>query len=153
MSEIRNRSIRVDDEVWAAIQGLPGRTQNEALRAALFGNGSDTEAKISEILELSRSMAGTIEGAILQADAALTREIIRSPAHADPRTVPGVSVGMPPPEVEARDGFPCRCIHANCGKKFIGATRTANICENCRENGHKGNPSTCPECLLLQGGL
>lgn len=127
MGELRNRSIRVDDDVWAAIQALPGRTQNEALRAALFGNGSDIDGKISEILELSRSMAGTIEGAILNAGAQVTREIMETTAH--PLT----------------DNRPKNCFCKHCSNRFAGP-RFASICSNCKSGGHTNQPSECPLC-------
>jgi len=52
MAETRTRTIRVDDEVWAAIQALPGRTQNEAMRQLLIEGGSSIENKIDELREL-----------------------------------------------------------------------------------------------------
>lgn len=65
----------------------------------------------------------------------------------DPRQVPGVSVGLP--EKTESVGFHCRCIHSGCGgRKFTGATRYATLCDECREQGHLGNPKDCPECLL-----
>lgn len=121
------RTVRLDDDVWNAVKAMDC-SLNQYLRSALLDFSFETQKQAEPIKPV--------------------REFT-----SDPRTIPGVSVGMPPAEVETKDGFPCRCIHANCGQKFIGATRTANICENCRENGHKANPANCTECLLLQGGL
>jgi len=72
--------------------------------------------------------------------------------HSDPRTIPGISVGLPEQKPEA-GGFKCRCVHANCGKKFMAPTRYATLCDDCKEKGHLGVPKDCGECLLLQGGL
>lgn len=63
----------------------------------------------------------------------------------DPREIPGVSVG--PPKREVAGGFPCRCIHSGCrGSKFTGTARFQNICPECSESGHKGEPRNCQSC-------
>lgn len=63
----------------------------------------------------------------------------------DPREIPGVSVGMP--EKKEPAGFPCRCVHTGCrGGKFTGMSRTANLCDPCRESGHTGDPRNCSAC-------
>lgn len=62
----------------------------------------------------------------------------------DPTTVPGISRG--PSHVSV--GFPCRCVHSGCqGAKFNGASKTANICDSCRESGHSTDPRSCQECF------
>lgn len=63
----------------------------------------------------------------------------------DPREIPGVSVG--PPKREVAGGFPCRCVHSGCrGSKFTGTARFQNICPECSESGHKGEPRNCQSC-------
>jgi hypothetical protein len=53
MSETRTRTIRVDDEVWAAIQALPGRTQNEAMRQLLIDTSKPSiDNRLDELREL-----------------------------------------------------------------------------------------------------
>jgi hypothetical protein len=43
--------------------------------------------------------------------------------------------------------FPCRCIHSGChGAKFLGASKFANLCPECAENGHIGDVRDCPQC-------
>ncbi len=143
MGELRNRSIRVDDDVWAAIQRLPGKT-NDALRVALLGeDGQDPVSQmphhVAEILELSRSMAGTLEGAILQADAAVTqavfaeRSILKLPAKGDLH-----------PEQPA-DNRPKNVTCRHCGARFAGQ-RFATICSSCKSDGHTLTPAECPIC-------
>lgn len=63
----------------------------------------------------------------------------------EPREIPGVSVG--PPKREVVGGFPCRCVHSGCrGSKFTGTARFQNICPECSESGHKGEPRNCQSC-------
>lgn len=67
------------------------------------------------------------------------------PAYTDPREIPGVSVG--PPKRETTGGYPCRCIHSGCrGSRFTGTSKFQNLCPECAEGGHKGEPRNCQAC-------
>lgn len=64
----------------------------------------------------------------------------------DPAIIPGVQKGVSAAQ------FPCCCVHTGCkGSKFLGASKTANLCPECAENGHRGEPRSCQECFNDQG--
>ncbi len=43
--------------------------------------------------------------------------------------------------------YPCRCVHSGCqGAKFQGVSKFANLCPECQEKGHSGDPKVCQEC-------
>lgn len=166
MGEIKNRSIRLDDENWEWISKLPGRTQNEAIAnlrgesgGPVWGRGLEPLLESQrvfgdEILEFVRSAPSEMEEACLRAisrwksgssPASNTSSIQPSmPATSfDPRTISGVSVG--PPKTEGQ--FRCRCIHTGCrGAYFQGASRFQNLCDVCLGLGHSGDPRSCRIC-------
>ena len=77
-----------------------------------------------------------------------TAEREQHPEITDPRSIPGVKTGA----ASIQQGFPCRCVHTGCrGSKFNGASRFANLCPECREQGHAGDPRNCQECFNDQG--
>lgn len=94
--------IRVDAEVWEAMNALPGSTINDKLRGLLFDTKPAdvvTAPALLETLELVRQLpdAEDIEQIV---DAVMTRKIAErqamrpAPANGfDPRTIPGVQVG------------------------------------------------------------
>lgn len=101
MAETRSRSIRIADDVWEAIQALPGKT-DDALRAILVTGAvpkvdshaevgrwfRETWAQLDEILETvqSESFIPTVGAAYVM------------PSPVDPATIPGVHKGLPPRE-------------------------------------------------------
>jgi hypothetical protein len=151
MSEIKSRSIRLDDENWEWLSGLPGRSANEAV-GALRG---ETAAELGEVLEFVRSAPSEFEEACLRAIERWKSERPGSaqipstfqqgdlPTNFDPASIPGVSTGAP--KVEGQ--WPCRCVHSGCrGSKFIGVSRFQNLCDECREVGHLGDARSCRAC-------
>lgn len=116
MSETRTRTIRVDDEVWAAIQALPGRTQNEAMRQLLIDTGkpSVTE-KLDELRELILKLGlGAVQSEISG-------------------------------NFESTDSRPKNAHCKHCGNRFTGQ-RYATICPDCKSSGHTLTPAECPSC-------
>ena len=63
MPETRSRSIRIADDVWEAIQGLPGKT-DDALRAILIEKRAEAwdeiRAGVAETLELVRGVPDAV---------------------------------------------------------------------------------------------
>ena len=106
--ETKGHTIRVDDEVWAWVNGLPGSI-NEALRELMSARGSSGDSlTLLEILEHTRTMAAELPDAEQMqtiVEDALQRKIEERavrPAEAgyNPASVPGVQVGahnLPPP--------------------------------------------------------
>ena len=151
MTETRSRSIRVADDVWEAIQALPGKT-DDALRDVLLTKAAP---KVDSHAEVNRWFRETWE----RLDEIL--EVVQPPSGAgvwhkaemvagvrDPASIPGVSVGVP----RATGQFPCRCVHSGCqGAKFQGASKFANRCPECEEKGHTLNSRECQECFNDMG--
>lgn len=126
-------NVRLDDEVWAAIKQMDC-SLNQYLRQALLEDG-EILAKPGFVQEV-RPFNVTLNNK--QSDF-------------DPRDIPGVSVGQPPKK-EVTGGFPCRCVHSGCrGSKFTGVTRFQNLCPECQEKDHTGDPRNCQECFNDQG--
>jgi hypothetical protein len=152
MGEIKSRSIRLDDENWEWLSGLPGRSANEAV-GALRGAGAD---ELGEVLEFVRSAPSEFEEACLRAierfkdagsssSTAANMSNFQPGTSFDPASIPGVSVGLPAPKVEGQ--WPCRCVHSGCqGSKFMGVSRFQNLCDGCREAGHLGDARSCRAC-------
>lgn len=133
--DIPKRSIRLDDEVWARLQALPGKTINEGLRSLLV-EGSDQLAATLETLELVRSLpdAEQIETII---DAALQRKIEERAASRTQQ-----------PEELAQPGV-CVCRH--CGSNIVlrpGQAATST-CSRCIAVGHWSRAGDCRKCAEL----
>lgn len=156
-NEIKNWSIRVDDEVRGALQGLPRgkQTLNDALRALLIEPAArDMElqeegrlrANVEEILELLRSLPETFMEAM---DAYKARGRVSSgepmvSMHELPQ-VAGESVNGPMVvDVLSAAPFNPRCLH--CGENFGSYSRSASICPECKKIGHYGEPRNCDVC-------
>lgn len=176
-TEIKSRSIRLDDENWEWLSGLPGRSANESISTLRTLSGGSMavgptvktltpDTRLDEALELLRSLPETFMEAmdaykarnqrVLPAvDSRLSAPFI-SPAkpsdieaspegfYTDPATIPGVSLGLPPKPVGSH---PCRCIHSGCrGANFLGTSKFQNLCPECSESGHRGEPRNCGSC-------
>lgn len=127
MSEIRNRSLRIDDENYAWLQGLPGRSLNEAIERLRLnsdvgkGDVMQCNAEIAEILDLVRSIAANTE--------------IRNPMALLPTSAGELGI----------DNRPKNAYCKHCGNKFAGA-KFATICPSCKSSGHTLAPAECPAC-------
>lgn len=155
MAETRSRSIRVADDVWEAIQGLPGKT-DDALRAVLVAQKPvvDPHAEVGrwfretwarlenlpeEILEAADAKWAQKNGGVIKNAPTEGLPVV---AYASAAEIPGVQKGVGAPK-----GFSCRCVHSGCqGGKFTGASRYANLCPECEAGGHRGDRHDCVEC-------
>ena len=139
MAETRSRSIRVADDVWEAIQKLPGKT-DDALRAVLVAKAP----RVDEHGEVGRWFRETWK----RLDEILEHVQTVEPQEFIERQVPS----MAPPVSVVVPGFPIQCRH--CGERGQGATKFATICFGCKGAGHSNLPSECPVCTLGgTGGL
>lgn len=137
VGEIRNRSLRLDDENYAWLQGLPGRSLNDGVeRLRLTGGVVPTDvmqcnAEVAEILELVRSLPEAIETAL-----ALALEPLLGGAGA---------VSGPLDRDSETDRRPKNCFCKHCGSRFAGP-KFSTICSECKGSGHTLTPSECPKC-------
>lgn len=144
MGEIKNRSVRLDQENYDWLVGLPGRSLNEAIERLRTQNGGESpqETAVSEILELVRGLpdATDIEGVI--------RNVIQEFRAARTASVPvttlpaasGAFEETVPVDNRAKN---CRCRH--CGQPFAGP-RFSTLCSECKSTGHTLTPAECPRC-------
>lgn len=144
MAETKSRSIRVADDVWEAIQGLPGKT-DDALRAVLVSKKPvvdehadinrwfrETWQRLEEILEMLQSEPSEYGPPVFPTPA---------------REIPGVQVGIGAAK-SAAGQFPCQCRHSGCrGGKFMGTGRGLTLCPECFATGHRGEPRNCGPCF------
>ncbi len=141
MSEVRNRSVRLDDENYEWLTRLPGRSLNEAIervRTTAADHGGERRDAIGEVLELVRALpdAGDIEGVL--------RNVIQE---FKAQKAGSTQVSSTAPSVEA--GFPVQCAH--CGGARRGSTKFATICFGCKSSGHTNEPRDCPKCTIDYG--
>jgi predicted Zn-ribbon and HTH transcriptional regulator len=134
MSEVKNRSVRLDDENYRWLQELPGRSLNEAVERLRAGNGGvvKTDATVAEILELVRSLP----------DAADIEDVMRNViqefrAARNLPDSPGIPVETP--------SLPKNAFCKHCGHRFAGV-KFATICPDCKSSGHTLAPAECPAC-------
>jgi hypothetical protein len=114
------RSVRLDDDVWAAVKGMEC-SLNQYLREALLGGGSNGAAVAEAIVPVDQS------------------------ARVDPATIPGVSRGIAVPAVsEATVSVQCE----HCGEHFDSNSRLNRRCGECGEKGHSRTRYDCAECRL-----
>lgn len=141
MGDVRNRSVRLDQENYDWLVGLPGRSLNEAVERLRMQNGAGNpqETAVSEILELVRGLpdATDIEGVM--------RNVIQEFRAARATSVPATASAALAPAAETVDNRPknCRCRH--CPERFAGP-KWATICPDCKSTGHTGQPAECPRC-------
>ncbi len=137
MSEIKSRSIRLDDENWAWLSGLPGRSANEAVRELRRADARPRD-KLDEVLEHLRALPQTFQEAMDEYKA-------RNGKVSTPSVVP--STFAPRAEVEkTAEQFPFhpRCLH--CGENFGAWNRNASLCTDCKVARHSGDPARCDVC-------
>ena len=150
MGEIKNRSVRLDQENYDWLVGLPGRSLNEAIERLRTQNGAEIphDTAISEILELVRSLPdatdieGVLRNVIQEFRAARTSSVPPSASSSDPATIPGVSRGMPPTGPTTR----IQCEH--CGEHFESESRLNKRCPGCVTKGHSRSRYNCEQCRL-----
>lgn len=156
MGEVKNRSVRLDDENYAWLGTLPGRSLNEAIERLRLGepvttsvNGADLGQLVpvtAELLDLVRSLPD--EADIERVVRVVMEEVGRAKI-GEKASRHSVSI-MPPSEpfeeeIPVVDKRPknCRCRH--CGKAFAGP-RFTQICSECKSVGHTLSPAECPVC-------
>lgn len=149
MGEIKNRSVRLDDENYGWLTGLPGRSLNEAVgrlrTAADIGTPFEKQDAIAELLELVRSLPDTVDF-----EEVVRRVIQEAKIGEKPQSVPSAVV-LPSASEPFEEEIPvvdkrpknCRCQH--CGKPFAGP-RFSTLCSDCKSAGHTLSPAECPKC-------
>jgi hypothetical protein len=111
MGEIKSRSVRLDDENYGWLNGLPGRTFNEAvgdLRASLDGvaqsNAEEMKDRFRRIEGMLAEMPGLeeIQDALREVVLEFKGQKVQTVAatSANPLTIPGVQRGVGPPKRE-----------------------------------------------------
>lgn len=132
-------SVRLDSDVWEAVRAMEC-SLNQYLRLALI-DGAEFPALRDGMMNQGRGNQSLSEPFSAQVKQGLERQ----GAGFDPCEIPGVSVG--PPKRETTSGYPCRCIHSGCrGSRFTGTSKFQNLCPECAEGGHKGEPRNCQAC-------
>lgn len=127
------RTVRLDDDVWAAIKGMDC-SLNLYLRGALLAED------VGEVVVYGRDEIPP--RANYREDVEKPKDVGERMQGFDPRSVPGVALGV------SAGSFPCRCVHSGCkGSKFQGTTRFQNLCPACLELGHQGEPRNCEICF------
>lgn len=136
MSEVKTRSIRLDDENWQWLANLPGRTSNDAvtaLRASAEQKGdtvTGSPEELSELVELVRSLPDSTDMRQLMQEVFSELRFEKVAAHAD---------------AEITDNRPKNAYCKHCGSRFVGA-KFATICPECKSSGHTLTPADCPVC-------
>lgn len=162
MGEIKNRSLRLDEENYKWLAGLPGRSLNEAVERLRRANAEiqantgagliapaleEKAAAISEILELVRGLPDAtdiedvIRNVIQEAGGSGGAQRNVTQGAFDPATIPGVTRG-PLPAVLVR----VACEH--CGEKFETDRPKIKRCSDCEQTGHAVSRYDCAECRL-----
>jgi hypothetical protein len=168
MGEIKNRSVRLDDENFGWLNSLPGRTFNDAvgdLRVSLDGvtqsNADELGERFNRIEGMLAEMPGVeeIQEALREVVVELKAQKGGAQVASEPRqggsrfVATAVSEGFDPAQIAGvKKGiagqFPCRCTHSGCrGSKFMGLRRGENLCPSCFEKGHTGEPRNCGPCF------
>lgn len=158
MAETRSRSIRIADDVWEAIQALPGKT-DDALRAILVERKPVVDTH-SEINRWFRETWGRLEalpeevGDVLRVVVAELKgqkvgaaQVVTTPSRfEDPARIPGVSAGLAAKDPTIKK-FPCK-HHEDRG---LSVAREGDICAACRAAGHYNDMRDCPRCTTDYG--
>lgn len=101
-TEVKSRSIRLDDENWTWLSGLPGRTSNDAIGALRVGagNGADELREtlrrlVSAVGELPTSdeIRETLREVVSELKGQKAAQAVPSGSGLNPASVPGVSRG------------------------------------------------------------
>jgi Zn finger protein HypA/HybF involved in hydrogenase expression len=135
MSEVKNRSVRLDEENYTWLQGLPGRSLNEAverLRTESKGAVGKTDTTVAEILELVRSLPDASDIEDVMRNVMQEFRSARSAANS-----PGIPVETP--------SLPKNAFCRHCGQRFAGS-KFATVCPGCKGSGHTLGPAECPAC-------
>lgn len=101
MGEIKSRSVRLDDENYGWLNGLPGRTFNEAvgnLRASLDGVAQSNAEEMKDRFRRIEGMLAEMPGLEEIQDA--LREVVLELKGQKAQTVAGVQRGVGPPKRE-----------------------------------------------------
>ncbi len=139
MGETKTRSIRVGDDVWEAIQALPGKT-DDALRAVLVNRKVVADPHV-EINRWFRETWKRLED--------LPREILEAAdARRGQKSVP---VPIPNPQSSVEE-FPFRPMCQHCGNEFGSRMKFATICPECKRGNHGGDRRDCPICTAAGTG-
>ncbi len=127
--EPKLHSVRLDDDVWAAIKGMDC-SLNVYLRGALLSE------EVGEVSVYGRDeippRANYRED--VENPVAVGQRMASEVSRFDPREIEGVSVGPP---------LNAYCVH--CSSKFVGP-KGANICVKCGTAGHSTS-GTCRKCM------
>lgn len=138
MSEAKVRTVRLDDENFEWLGKLPGRTLNEAITALRQDSGSNDLLERLSKLPTIEQIRAIVDDAFQISDFDKRREETRERMDRGARATERTGI---------IGGFPCRCVHSGCrGSKFTGTARFQNICPECSESGHKGEPRNCQSC-------
>lgn len=95
--EIKGHTIRVDDEVWEKLNGLPG-SMNEGLRALLINPTAADSPALLEVLEHVRSMAASLPSTEDMYE--IVGHVVREQA---PLGIPGVQLGATAAQAPRRE--------------------------------------------------
>ena len=143
MGEAKHRGIRLDEDNWQWLNGLPGRTLNEALTAlrnterseaintAAVNQSVDSE-KFQKLYERVNRMEIMVEELL---------ELARS----EPQRSTNAIVTANQRDEPISDNRPKNAFCKHCGERFAGS-RFATICSSCKSQGHTNEPAECPKC-------
>jgi hypothetical protein len=148
MGEVKNRSLRLDDDNYGWLSGLPGRTLNDALseyRARL--NGSESAEPVwgdglTPLLELQKTFGDKLEEVLMLVQSlpddtkTALREVVTE--------LKGQKAPAATQEPTAPAPFNPRCVHH--GDTFPAWNRNASLCPDCKREGHSNDPRDCPQC-------
>jgi len=162
----------LDDENWEWLSGVPGRSANEAigLLRARVESGAVSEGLtvaqteiLDEMLDLVRGLPdrAAIKEVVREAGRELRAEkgmgsplpntFVSEPVFTEGRDFQlpaGIGVGMPKKVIAGQ--IPCVCKHSGCrfgDGKFMGTRRGQDLCPDCVEKGHGGEPRDCKVCF------
>ena len=152
--ETRSRSLRIADDVWEAIRGLPGKT-DDALREVLIGGETVTtpQAVGAAVRVMQRVMQRDMEHVLelVQGMPSVSdvEEVVRRVIAEFKAAKAAGSSAVSENGAPAFAGFPIRCLHCPTGDR--GATKFATICFECKGSGHFNQPAECPVCTVDYG--
>jgi hypothetical protein len=166
MGEIKNRSIRLDDDNWSWLSGLPGKTSNEAV-GELKRAYEDAWEKVmgarrefeNEVLGRLRMLPETFMGTMdeyksIQAEKKRGSRFERGPIAVEVKPIGGLEPMGPAPMGFTGSSVlpinpvekPFRVMCQHCGVKFGSESLKETTCEGCGGKDHKGSRYECEVC-------